>query len=143
MNRRRMEVMASVLLITGYCASTGPSRTPALPQGSQQVVSQAPATAPGVIKAEANLVLLDVVATDKKGNYVRDLESKDFHVYEDNSEQKIISFSRASDANGPNAPSQKRYLVLFFDDSTMDTADQARARQAAAQFIDKSASPDR
>src|SRR5262249_41893852 len=46
-------------------------------------------------------------------------------------------------AKGSNAPAANRYLVLFFDNSTMDLADQARARQAAAQFIEKTASPQR
>ena len=34
-------------------------------------------------------------------------------------------------------------MVLFFDDSTMDFADQPRARQAARKFIDAYAGPDR
>jgi VWFA-related protein len=109
------------------------------PQSSQQT----PPTAPGIIKAQTNLVLVDAIATDKKGNYVRDLDLKDFRVYEDNKEQKIVSFSRMSEVQGPTAPDQKRYLVLLFDNSTMNPTDQTRARQAASQFIDKTATPDR
>ena len=86
----------------------------------------------GVIKAETNLVLVDVIATDKKGNYITDLEKKEFHVFEDDAEQPISSFSRESDIQ-PNAPDRQRYMVLFFDDSTMDPALQIQARQAGRE----------
>src|SRR5580704_19468814 len=88
-----------------------------------------------VIKSEVRVVLVDSVVTDKKGNYIRDLTAKEFRVWEDGKEQTIKSFSSESDpASGPN--SQKHYLVLMFDNSTMDFGDQARAREAAAKFID-------
>src|SRR6516164_3754247 len=95
-----------------------------------------------VIRAEKRLVLVDAVVTDKKGTYIRDLTTKDFKVWEDNKEQTISSVSLESDANAP-AGSLKRYLVLFFDNSTMDTGDQMRARQAAGKFIDANVGPDR
>lgn len=94
------------------------------------------------IKAEARLVLVDTVVMDKKGNYVRDLEQKDFKVWEDNKEQTIKSFSHESDS-GPNAKPQRHYLVLFFDNSSMDASDQMRAREAAGKFIDANAGPNR
>ena len=80
------------------------------------------------------------MASDKKENYVRDLDVKEFHVYEDDKELPIASFSHGSEAKP--TPSQPRYLVLFFDNSTMSTSDQPRARQAAAQFVEKSAAAD-
>ena len=95
----------------------------------------------GTIKAESRLVLVDSVVTDKKGNYVRDLAAKDFHVWEDNKEQAITSFSFESD-KGPS-PNQRHYLVLFFDNSSMEFGDQANARNAAAKFIDANAGPNR
>ena len=98
--------------------------------------------AAATIKAEARLVLVDTVVMDKKGNYVRDLEQKDFKVWEDNKEQTIKSFSHESDS-GPNANPQKHYLVLFFDNSSMDASDQMRAREAAGKFIDGNAGPNR
>jgi VWFA-related protein len=103
-----------------------------------------PAAAPPgpVIKTETRLVLVDTVVTDKKGNYIRDLTAKDFKVWEDNKEQPIKGFSFEADA-GSQAPSQRRYLVLFFDNSTMEMADQTRARQDAAKFIEKNAGPNR
>jgi VWFA-related protein len=89
-----------------------------------------------VIKTETKLVLVDAVVTDKKGAYVRDLTIKDFKVSEDRKDQTIKSFAFEADPNSPTA-SQKRYLVLFFDNSTMSFGDQAQARKSAAQFIEK------
>lgn len=115
---------------------------PAAPAGEPNPSAQAVQTVPGVIKAETNLVLVDVVATDKKGNYIKDLEKKDFHVSEDGTEQPIASFSRESDIE-PNAPGHQRYMVLFFDDSTMGANLQIQARQAAGKFVESTASPNR
>ena len=107
---------------------------------AQQPAAEGPAGDTTTIHKETRLVLVDTVVTDKKGNYVRDLAAKDFKVWEDNKEQPIKSFSFEEDTASPDK-GQKRYLVLFFDNSTMDTGDQMRARQAAAQFIDASAAP--
>ncbi|MGA7922143.1 MAG: VWA domain-containing protein [Candidatus Acidiferrales bacterium] len=109
--------------------------TPATPQQAQ--------TPPGPsIKAETREVRVDVVVTDKKGNYIQDLTTKDFKLYEDNKEQPINSFSFGADPKGP-VEAQRHYIVLFFDNSSMDLSDQPRARAAAGKFIDAYAGPDR
>jgi VWFA-related protein len=101
------------------------------------------APVPHVIKSAANLVLVDVAVTDKKKQYLKDLEQKEFHVYEDGVEQNIVSFSREADVK-PDAPERQRYMILFFDNSTMDvTAQQIEERQAAAKFVEMTASPNR
>lgn len=106
---------------------------------SAQQASEQPANATTTIKAETRLVLVDVIVTDKKGEYIHDLEQKDFKVWEDDQEQKVKTFSFEQGA----APSEatKRHLVLFFDDDSMKPADQARARAAAAKFLDTNAGP--
>jgi VWFA-related protein len=109
----------------------------------------APAAAPqetmragAMLKSESRLVLVDAVVTDKKGNYIHDLKQTDFRIFEDNKEQAVTSFSSGTDpaiqANG-----QKRYMILFFDNSSMQLPDQIQARHAAAKFIDNNAGPDR
>jgi VWFA-related protein len=108
---------------------------------AQEANAQASGGLP-VIKSETRVVLVDAVVTDKKGQYVRDLEQKDFKVWEDNKEQAITSFSFEADPKSPDN-SQQHYMVLLFDNATMDFGDQARARQAAAQFIDANAGPNR
>ena len=94
-----------------------------------------------MIRTETKLVLVDVVVTGKKGAYVEDLELKNFKVWEDNKEQQLKTFSFGADPKGPGG--QKRYIVLFFDNSTMAMAEQMQARQAAARFIESNAGPDR
>jgi len=103
--------------------------------------AQAPENSGAVIKTETKLVLVDTVVTDKKGAYIHDLESKNFRVFEDNKEQPIKSFS--FEAGSSSSSNDKHYLVLFFDNSTMEFGDQARARQAATKFIDTNGGPNR
>src|SRR5258708_7166384 len=120
-------------LILGAAAVMAQAPPPAVPP---------PAPSGPVIKTETRLVLVDTVVTDKKGNYIRDLTQKDFKVWEDNKEQPIKGFSFEADPAN-QTPSQRRYLVLFFDNSTMEMADQSRARQDAAKFVEKNAGPNR
>ena len=75
-----------------------------------------------VFRGGIDLVNLGVTVTDKKGNYINDLAQKDFKVWEDDKEQAITSFSGEA-GQGPGNNDQKRYLVLFFDNSTMDMTD--------------------
>jgi VWFA-related protein len=94
-----------------------------------------------VIRVETREVLVDAVVTDKKGNYLHDLAQKDFKVWEDGKEQAVTSFSFEDSA--ASAHPQPHYMVLFFDNSTMNAGDQVQARMAAAKFIDANAGPDR
>src|ERR1700722_6709953 len=114
--------------------------SPAAPQSAQQNPTEPPQSNV-VIRKESRLVLVDTVVTDKKGEYVRDLKQSDFKVYEDNQEQAISTFSTGSDP-AIQASGQKRYLILFFDNSTMQTPDQIQARNAANQFIAANTSAD-
>ncbi len=98
--------------------------------------------APAMIRTESRVVLVDAVVTDKKGNYIADLDRKDFKVFEDGKEQTLKSFSFEASPSSPTA-GQKHYLVLFFDNSHMDSGGQIRARQAAAKFIDANAGENR
>src|SRR5437879_5526185 len=107
-----------------------------------QAQQPAPAGSTPVIRVETKLVLVDTVVTDKKGNYVRDLTQKEFRVWEDNKEQEIKNFSFGADPANPSN-SEKHYLVLFFDNSTMQASDQIRAREAAGKFIDSNAGENR
>ena len=125
-------------MVTAHAQQSATQTQPASAAGSQ-ASSGSEAT---VFKAQAKLVLVDSVVTDKKGNYIRDLTKNDFRVWEDNKEQTIKSFSYESDNASPNNPT-KHYLVLMFDNSDMDFSDQARARLAAAKFIDANVGPNR
>jgi VWFA-related protein len=106
-----------------------------LPVAGQQDAGGGP-----VFKSESRLVLVDAVVADKKGNYIHDLTQKDFKVFEDNNEQEIKSFSFQADPKSP-LNGKKQYMVLFFDNSSMQMGDQMVARKAATQFIDTNAGP--
>lgn len=117
-------------------ASQQPAQT-AQPAPAQ---SQIPVAPP--VKSEVRVVRVDVVVTDKRGNYIHDLAATDFRVYEDNKQQEINNFAFGGGSNA-SAASDRHYMVLFFDDSTMEFADQPRARDAAGKFIDANAGPNR
>ena len=69
-----------------------------------------PHTATTTIKVQANLVVLDVVVTDAKGNTVPDLEQKDFTITQDGAPQTIRSFdSWSSRPPLPDTPKVDRF----------------------------------
>ena len=116
------------------------------PSPSQAPQSSAPQSSGSqsgpVVHSEARVVRVDVIVTDKKGNYIHDLTANDFKVYDDNKQQQVENFSFGADPNSP-AANERRYTVLFFDDSSMDTTDQPRARAAAVKLVDANVAPDR
>jgi VWFA-related protein len=113
----------------------------ALSAHAQQAAPPASPTTP-TITTETGLVIVDTVVTDKQGHYIRDLTQKDFRIFEDGKEQPVKSFSAESNAAAPSV-NPNRYLVLFFDNSTMSHGDQAQARAAALKFLDSNAGPNR
>ncbi|HLY61912.1 MAG TPA: VWA domain-containing protein [Terriglobia bacterium] len=142
MNNRRTILILSFFLLAFSWLGLKPVQAPAVLGAVQQTGGQTPINSADVIKSQTNLVLVDTIVADKKGNYVRDLEGKDFKVFEDNKEQKIISFSKGTEANAPGAAAGRHYMVLFFDNSTMNLSDQAYARQAAGKFIETNVADD-
>lgn len=113
----------------------------ALSAHAQQAAPPASETTPTITK-ETGLVIVDTVVTDKRGNYIRDLTQKDFRIFEDGKEQPVKSFSSESNAATPSV-NPNRYLVLFFDNSTMNAGDQVQARAAALKFLDSNTGPNR
>ena len=134
MNYRRISFIALLISLV-ICLAGGRGGTAYFRAYAQQA-ADLPTGATATIRAESRLVLVDVVVTDKKGGYVEDLTQKDFRVWQDDQEQKITSFSFEQSASPANA--QKRHLVLFFDDESMQPTDQTRARAAAGKFLEGS-----
>src|SRR5713226_5814003 len=115
------------------------------------------------IQVTTELVLVNVVARDKKGNLVRDLKKGDFTLFEDGKKQEISTFdfenvdelatagaaeATASGISGPGtvlrsgkqaAPSldarDRRLMLLFFDFSAMDPEQIDRSVEAAKKFV--------
>ena len=117
MLRHRLVVAAGMVLVLGWlhlARCQGPR-----PAGGEKGQSAGPIPdSSGVIHAEANMVLIDAVVTDKKKHYIRDLTQKEFHLFEDGREQNIASLSREADIE-LGTLGQERYLVLFFDNTTI------------------------
>src|SRR6266404_3761584 len=142
-NLRRTIQLGAWLAAGAMCAVPAPSQAQEQPAPPPpQAASPAEPQPAVVIKKESKLVLVDSVVTDKKGNYIRDLTQNDFKVFEDNKEKQVSSFSAGADA-ATQANGQRRYLILFFDNSTMAAPDQIQARSAATKFIAANAGPDR
>src|SRR5579862_3763439 len=147
MDRLSVAVFLCALLVAwqmfgspcGAQAQDAPS--PAAPATAAEPAVQTQQNGP-VVRSETRLVRVDVIVTDKKGNYIHDLTANDFKVYDDNKQQEVANFSFGADPNSP-AASERRYTILFFDDSSMDASDQPRARAAAVKFIDANVAPDR
>jgi VWFA-related protein len=127
-----------ILLAVSAGLSVETIKAPAQHAGAQQLTGRSGK----VVKTESNLVLVDVLVTDKKGHYIRDLEEKDFRVYQDDKEQTISSFSRPSDLQDAD-PENQHYVVLFFDDSTISTDQQPVVRSDAGRFVSQITGPKR
>ena len=76
---------------------TANPQQPATPSASPEAPSERPAApsyeSAAVLKAVTRLVVVDVVAADKKGDAITDLKQSDFTISEDGKEQKINVFS--------------------------------------------------
>jgi VWFA-related protein len=139
---------------------------------AQAITDGAPAAgqsqqAPARIYVNTDLVLVNVVARDRKGNLVRDLKKEDFTVLEDNRKQDISSFDfenvdalqtagnaeatvtgvgaqgsllHSSEQPGFQAR-DRRLMLLFFDFSAMDPEQIDRSVDAARKFVQSKMQP--
>ena len=120
-----------------------------------------------VFRATTNLVIVNVAVQDKSGNSVEGLKKADFSVREDDKPQKISVFEFQRLSEGVPAPPppaaqsmpepkpakpevappspvrhrDRRLLVLFFDFSSMQPAEQIRAQDAAEKFLKQQMGP--
>jgi VWFA-related protein len=123
------------------------------------------------IEVTTELVLVNVVARDKKGNLVKDLKKEDFTLFEDGKKQQVSTFdfenvdelatagaaeATVSGAAGPGqgallhdgkkAPASldardRRLMLLFFDFSAMDPEQIDRSVDAAKKFVETKIQP--
>jgi VWFA-related protein len=156
MTRRLFAVFAAWMLLWGSSARS-------------QDAQQAPAQSQYRVHVTTELVLVNVVARDKKGNLVRDLKKDDFTLFEDRKKQSISTFdfenvdelatagaaeatvSGTQGQNGllRNSPANqaafqardRRLMLLFFDFSAMDPEQIDRSVDAAKKFIQTKRQP--
>ena len=118
-------------------------------------VPQAPSERPS-FPAQAEVVTVDVVATDRRGEPVLDLRQEDFTVTEDGVPQAITAFEavhrpapeaapaeggravaeavRSSSNQGPAARAGSHFVIVF-DELHLAPAEAARARAAVVNFL--------
>jgi len=123
----------------------------AIPNAAQQKPQQAPA-----FRSEAELVTVDVVVTDKRGDPVADLRAEDFVVTEEGRPQKVQFFQSVTAAlrtRSETAPGRSyrystnvgaqahagRSFVLFVDDVHLSQEQGERAKKALEQFLNDEA----
>jgi VWFA-related protein len=140
-------------------------------QGKPTQDQSTPVASPGgTIRVSTELVLVNVVARDKKGNPIRDLKKEDFTLYEDGKKQDISSFDfedvdQVQNAGGltvtGSAPGttpgtllhsskkapptldarDRRLILLFFDFSAMEPEQVDRSVDAAKKFVQTKMQP--
>src|SRR5260370_2634217 len=138
-------------------------------QAAAAVRAQQTGQAESRIQVTSELVLVNVVAHDKKGNLVRDLKKGDFTLFEDGKKQEISTFdfenvdelatagaaeATVSGVSGAGtvlrsgkqaAPSlngrDRRLILLFFDFSPMEPEQLDRSVDAAKKFVSEKMQP--
>jgi len=103
---------------------------------------------PGVLTANARLVVLDVVVTDKSGKLIDGLTEKDFQVFEDGKQQRIRSVEAPSahmlpanstltafDPAQPAAFGQSPVNILVLDQLNTHFADASYARRQMRDYL--------
>src|SRR5205807_7480656 len=87
------------------------------------------AQAPPVIKIQVNLVNIFATVRDKKKHIMPSLKKEDFHVYEDDQQQKIAFFS--------NERALPVTLGLLIDTSLSEENRLPAEQEAATKFLDQ------
>ena len=149
----RVRLLTSNLILAALLAS-------AAAQEGQKAEQKPPAIqpvfqSPETLKSTTRLVVVDVVATDSKGQSALGLAANDFVVYEDGKPQKISSFSfqhggaapTASAGNSPgvfsNAPQYKdaqSLNVILLDYLNAEFGSYAYARDQLLKYLDSNPS---
>ncbi|HZU24453.1 MAG TPA: VWA domain-containing protein [Bryobacteraceae bacterium] len=117
-------------------------------------------------RATSNLVVVDVFVRDRSGHEMPGLKKEDFTVLEDGKPQKVsvFEYQKLSDEPLPEEPAfaprtperpqavqslttapkndmlryqDRRLIIFFFDLSSMQPPEQARARKSALEFVSK------
>lgn len=93
-----------------------------------------PGPLPGMtIRIDTDLVTIDVTATDKNGNYVRDLRSEDFQVFEDGKLKRLDFFA----VTDQMALSRPLAVVFALDMSgSLKPEETVTLREAARKFTE-------
>lgn len=157
---RRLTLLLFAFFLVIPAAFSQEQKIPAPPRQQQQ-------SAPAVMHANVNLVVIDAEVTDRSGSPIRGLRADQFTLLEDGKQQKILSFvysdieslETAGKTAGPPVviPIEStatvsddalaatvrdhRMILLFFDLSSMQNDELLRARDAAIKFVREQMTP--
>jgi len=81
------------VLLVSLCFSSQSGTSSQNTQSKEEGTPQQPPESPAKIRVQSNLVLLSVTVRDASGNLVSGLKQADFHVFDDEVEQKITAFT--------------------------------------------------
>src|SRR5438105_14204474 len=144
---RKMNAYARLIFISlaGLIICMGAVRL-----GAQQPATDIPAP---TIRVNTRMVLVDVVATDKNGQPIKDLKPQDFVIEENGKKQKIASFTTpdeiAKASTPPSLPpgiysNQPEYrapggpiTVFVLDAANSQFSDQAYGRLQMLKYLDE------
>ena len=111
---------------------------------------------PAVFRAESDLVLVDLVATDKTGRFVADLRVDDIQVLADGKPRKIQYFRLergelasepaetppVPDSSPPRGRGPGGFVIFLLDLQTMDLNSAERSKEAVREFLRSGMDPD-
>lgn len=168
-NSTSLFIVLVVSLLAPALAQTtnAPSPAPSVNTQPQQQPQPGSSTAEDdeVVRISSNLVQVDAVITDQKGNHVTDLRQEDFEIYEDGRPQKITNFSYVSmesrtrvtgptnpaaplDKNAPPVPPTRlrpeqvrRTIALVVDDLGLSFESAHYVRRTLRKFVDEQMQP--
>jgi VWFA-related protein len=142
---RHLRLVFVMVLLAGATISAGQS-----PSGSQTPAPQQP-----TFRVNVDYVEVDVLVTDARGDYVRDLKKEDFQVFEDGKPQTIANFVPidipiergqqplfasqpiAPDVRGNEQPFNGRVYVMVLDSAHTLPVNTNLMRLAARKFINE------
>jgi VWFA-related protein len=155
--KKALSLTAAALLLLNAVPRALSQDTPQSAQGQYRV------------RVTSELVLVNVVVRDKKGNLIRGLKKEDFTLAEDGKRQDISTFDFEDvDQNGVPGPAEntitgaagsgsllrapaaeqavldardRRLILLFFDFSAMDPEQIERCVDSAKKFVQKQMQP--
>jgi len=110
--------------IVTYCTAAVVAWTLATPAGSQEPAQETP-----TIKAQVNLVNIFATVRDKKKHVITNLKQEDFHIFENDQEQKIAYFT--TETTLPIT------LGLLIDTSGSEQNRLPAEQEAAAKFLNQ------
>src|SRR5437762_1335671 len=117
--------MQSMHKLLMHCVTATVAASLSIPATSQEPAAQAPP----VIKSQVSLVNIFATGRDKKKHIMPSLKKEDFHVFEDDQEQKIAFFA--------NERALPITLGLLIDTSRSEENRLPAEQEAAAKFLDR------